>query len=66
MDHRLNLACANRIHIVEPQWNPTVEEQAIGRALRIGQEKRVTVTRYIMEGTVEQVGHPSASLSSIP
>ena len=53
--YRLNLSCANRIHIVEPQWNPTVEAQAIGRALRLGQERHVTVIRYIMEETVEQV-----------
>ena len=53
---RLNLTTANRIHIVEPQWNPTIEDQAIGRALRIGQTRNVEVIRYIMEGTVEEVG----------
>jgi hypothetical protein len=40
---------------VEPQWNPTIEAQAIGRALRLGQTQQVTVMRYIMENTVEQV-----------
>ncbi|KAH0562511.1 hypothetical protein GP486_002803 [Trichoglossum hirsutum] len=50
----LNLTAANRIHIVEPQWNPSVENQAIGRALRLGQAKQVTVIRYIMKNTVEQ------------
>ncbi|KAH0537607.1 hypothetical protein FGG08_005599 [Glutinoglossum americanum] len=50
----LNLTAASRIHIVEPQWNPSVESQAIGRALRLGQEKQVTVVRYIMINTVEQ------------
>jgi SWI/SNF-related matrix-associated actin-dependent regulator of chromatin subfamily A3 len=53
--YRLNLTVASRIYIVEPQWNPSVESQAIGRALRLGQEKQVTVVRYIMENTVEQV-----------
>jgi SNF2 family DNA or RNA helicase len=50
----LNLTAANRIHIVEPQWNPCVEEQAIGRALRLGQSREVTVVRYVMKNTVEQ------------
>ncbi|KAF2474164.1 uncharacterized protein BDR25DRAFT_280932 [Lindgomyces ingoldianus] len=50
----LNLATANRIFIVEPQWNPSVENQAIARALRLGQEQSVQVTRYIMNQTVEQ------------
>ncbi|KAF3053369.1 hypothetical protein E8E11_011718 [Didymella keratinophila] len=50
----LNLAVANRVFIVEPQWNPSVENQAIARALRLGQENTVLVTRYIVEGSVEQ------------
>uniref|UniRef100_L2GAP1 DNA repair protein rad5 n=1 Tax=Colletotrichum fructicola (strain Nara gc5) TaxID=1213859 RepID=L2GAP1_COLFN len=50
----LNLTAANYVHIVEPQWNPSIEEQAIGRALRIGQTREVTVVRYIVQGTVEQ------------
>ena len=52
---RLNLTIANRIHIVEPQWNPSVESQAIGRTLRIGQEKPVTIKRYIVRNSVEEV-----------
>lgn len=51
----LNLTVATRIHIVEPQWNPSVESQAIGRAIRLGQQKRVTVIRYVMQNTVEQI-----------
>ncbi|KAI0847485.1 SNF2 family N-terminal domain-containing protein, partial [Daldinia vernicosa] len=50
----LNLAVANQVHIVEPQWNPSVEEQAIARALRMGQTREVTIFRYVMEKTVEQ------------
>ena len=53
--HRLNLATANRVFIVEPQWNPSVENQAIARALRLGQEKEVEVNRYVVKRTVEQV-----------
>lgn len=32
-----------------------VEQQAIGRALRLGQTKKVIVSRYIMKGTIEEV-----------
>ncbi|CAN9378310.1 unnamed protein product [Alternaria alternata] len=51
----LNLAMANRVFIVEPQWNPSVENQAVARALRLGQKQTVLVTRYVVEQTVEQV-----------
>lgn len=50
----LNLTSANRVFIVEPQWNPSVETQAIARALRLGQGKPVLVTRYMINRTVEQ------------
>ena len=49
------LIVANNIHIIEPQWNPSVESQAIGRILRLGQERSVTIIRYIMKATVEEV-----------
>jgi hypothetical protein len=55
MPIRLNLTAAAYIHIVEPQWNPSVEQQAIGRALRLGQTQTVTVIRYIMRNSVEEV-----------
>ncbi|KAI0536612.1 SNF2 family N-terminal domain-containing protein [Xylaria digitata] len=50
----LNLTVANYVHLVEPQWNPSVEEQAIARAVRIGQTRPVTVMRYIVKRTVEK------------
>ncbi|RMZ91158.1 hypothetical protein DV736_g1622, partial [Chaetothyriales sp. CBS 134916] len=50
----LNLTCANRIFIVEPQWNPAVESQAIARAIRLGQQNEVHVTRYVIKGTIEK------------
>ncbi|PYH69626.1 DEAD/DEAH box helicase [Aspergillus vadensis CBS 113365] len=50
-----NLSVASRVHILEPQWNPSVESQAIGRALRWGQGKKIFVIRYVMEGTVEKI-----------
>lgn len=46
---------ANLVYILEPQWNPTVEEQAIARVLRLGQKKNVWVIRYIMRSTIEEV-----------
>lgn len=40
---------------MEPQWNPSIEMQAIGRALRLDQTKQVTIVRYIIQDTVEEV-----------
>ncbi|KAK8015050.1 hypothetical protein PG990_008346, partial [Apiospora arundinis] len=54
----LNLAAASRIYLLEPQWNPSVEQQAFGRALRLGQTEQVTIIRYIMKDTVEDVCRP--------
>jgi hypothetical protein len=54
---RLNLTCANRVFIVELQWNPSVESQAIARAIRLGQDQQVSVIRYIVNNTVEQVSN---------
>lgn len=51
----LNLPVANRIFILEPQWNPSIEAQAIARALRPGQQESVRVIRYIVSRSVEEV-----------
>jgi len=50
----LSIPMANKVFIIEPQWNPAVENQAIGRVLRLGQEREVKVTRYIMKDTIEE------------
>ncbi|PWY71402.1 helicase [Aspergillus eucalypticola CBS 122712] len=50
----LNLSIATRVHIMEPSWNPMVEQQAIGRVVRLGQKRPVVITRYIMRDTVEE------------
>jgi hypothetical protein len=56
---RLNgLTVANMVHIVEPQWNPAVESQAIGRVLRLDQQRKVTIFRYAMQRSIEEVGSP--------
>ncbi|KAH0536054.1 hypothetical protein FGG08_007035 [Glutinoglossum americanum] len=44
----------SRIFILEPQWNPAVENQAIGRVLRLGQTRPVTVVRYVVHDTIEE------------
>lgn len=59
---RLNLSIASRIYLLEPQWNPFIEEQAIGRALRLGQQSQVVVVRYITAKTIEQVRSQPMSL----
>lgn len=49
----LNLNMASQVIILDPFWNPYIEEQAIDRAHRIGQMRPVTVHRVLIEGTVE-------------
>ncbi|OTA83136.1 hypothetical protein M434DRAFT_400748 [Hypoxylon sp. CO27-5] len=50
----LNITAATRVHILEPQWNPSVEKQAIGRALRLGQTRPVTVVKYRVRSSIEE------------
>ncbi len=53
---RIDLTAACRVHLIEPQWNPMAEEQALDRIHRIGQTRPVTAIRYIVKGSVEEVG----------
>ena len=46
----LNLQHFDQVYFVAPHWNPAVEDQAIGRAYRIGQERPVSVWRFLMDG----------------
>ncbi|MCF6365949.1 MAG: DEAD/DEAH box helicase [Bacteroidales bacterium] len=50
----LNLTEADYVFIIDPWWNPAVEKQAVNRAHRIGQDKKVMVYRYISENTIEE------------
>ena len=54
--YRIDLTAACRVHLMEPQWNPMAEEQALDRVHRIGQTRPVTAIRYIVKGSVEEVG----------
>jgi hypothetical protein len=49
----LTLTAADRVVIVDPAWNPSVDAQSVDRAYRIGQTKDVLVYRLISCGTVE-------------
>jgi len=49
----LNLTAASQVIILDPFWNPYIEEQAIDRAHRIGQSRPVMVHRVLVEDTVE-------------
>ncbi|OQO03708.1 hypothetical protein B0A48_10373 [Cryoendolithus antarcticus] len=49
----LNIQCANRVILFDFSFNPSWEEQAIGRAYRLGQTKPVYVYRFIAGGTFE-------------
>lgn len=51
----LNLTVASQVHIVEPHWNPMMEKQAAARVHRLGQTREVTVNRYIVKNSVEEV-----------
>lgn len=50
----LNLTAASRVVILEPFWNPFVEEQAIDRVHRINQTKDVVVYKLTVKDTVEE------------
>jgi superfamily II DNA or RNA helicase len=50
----LNLTAADHVFLLDPWWNPAVEEQAADRAHRIGQDKPVFVYRLVAAGTVEE------------
>jgi superfamily II DNA or RNA helicase len=49
----LNLTMADYVIIADPWWNPAAEDQASGRAHRIGQQRPVTVYRLVTQGSIE-------------
>lgn len=60
----LNMFGANRVVIFDFLFNPTWEEQAVGRAHRLGQQKHVYVYRFIASGTFEDIIFSNASFKS--
>jgi SNF2 family DNA or RNA helicase len=50
----LNLAEADYCILLDPWWNPATESQAVDRAHRIGQTKKVMVYRLVSKGTIEE------------
>lgn len=50
----LNLTAADRVILLDDWWNPAVEDQAMGRAHRIGQQHNVLVLRLVCKDTVEE------------
>ena len=49
----LNLTTASRAYMMDPWWSPSIEDQAIDRIHRIGQNETVKVVRFIMENSIE-------------
>lgn len=50
----LNLTAADYVLLLDPWWNPAVEDQAVSRAHRIGQSKNVFIYRFITRDTIEE------------
>ncbi len=50
----LNLTAADHVYLLDPWWNPAVEDQAADRAHRIGQDKPVIVHKLVAKDTVEE------------
>ncbi|KAH7303098.1 SNF2 family N-terminal domain-containing protein [Stachybotrys elegans] len=51
----LTLTEASRAYLMEPHWNPTLEDQALARIHRIGQTQEVTTIRFFMRNSFEEV-----------
>jgi SNF2 family DNA or RNA helicase len=50
----LNLTTANKVYVMEPQYNPAAEAQAVDRVHRLGQKRPVETVRYIMNDSFEE------------
>lgn len=51
----LNITSANKVVVVDPNWNPSYDLQAQDRAYRIGQSRDVEVFRLVSAGTIEEI-----------
>ena len=50
----LNLTSADYVFVLDPWWNPFAESQAIARAHRIGQDKKVMAVKFIARDSIEE------------
>ncbi|KAB2571496.1 DNA repair protein rad8 [Lasiodiplodia theobromae] len=50
----LDLTVASCVHLMEPQWSPMAEEQALDRIHRMGQTRDVVATRYVVKNSIEE------------
>ncbi|KAJ9115870.1 hypothetical protein QFC22_005012 [Naganishia vaughanmartiniae] len=50
----LNLTTASRAYLIDPYWNPSVENQAIDRIHRLGQTRSVTSIKYVVKNSIEE------------
>ena len=50
----ISLTAANRVVLIDPDWNPQTDVQARERAWRLGQKREVTIYRLITRGTIEE------------
>ncbi|XP_017297431.1 helicase-like transcription factor isoform X2 [Kryptolebias marmoratus] len=50
----LNLTAASHVFLMDPAWNPATEEQCIDRCHRLGQKRKVVVTKFIVKNSVEE------------
>jgi len=50
----LNLTTANKVYVMEPQYNPAAEAQAVDRVHRLGQKREVETVRFVMNDSFEE------------
>ena len=50
----INLTAASRVYMLDPWWNPAVEEQAMDRVHRLGQTRDVEVVRFAARDSIEE------------
>nr|XP_020472266.1 helicase-like transcription factor isoform X2 [Monopterus albus]XP_020472267.1 helicase-like transcription factor isoform X2 [Monopterus albus] len=50
----LNLTAASHVFLLDPAWNPATEQQCIDRCHRLGQKRKVVITKFIVKDSVEE------------
>ncbi|KAI9611778.1 hypothetical protein KEM48_004442 [Puccinia striiformis f. sp. tritici PST-130] len=49
----IDLTCTQKVYLMDPCWNPSVEDQATDRAYRLGQRCTIQIVRYFIQGSIE-------------